>query len=307
MQNIPISYEQNQKRLRESLRRLKMRNFKFLALVLILMLSLASLAYAQDEEVPSFDFPVLVDVETVEGEFTESSMQIYSFIGSEGDEVTAEMLATEDSLVDPYLIILGPNGEVVGYNDDSDGFDSMIEEAELPVDGLYLVVATTWSELRNQTASEDSPLEDNEYELTVEGFNEPEEITDETTQLFGYSAAPAEGEESINLSGDMTIEEGLPVAYVFFWASEGQEISIVTDEASTDEALSDPIAYLFSASGERIAGVDDSNGFFPEIEVEAPEDGLYLAFITTYGFQEAAEMGDDFAGFGDVFVELTVE
>jgi hypothetical protein len=284
-----------------------MRNFKFLALVLILMLSLASLAYAQDEEVPSFSFPVLVDGETVEGEFSESSMQIYSFIGSEGDEVSAEMLATEGSLVDPYLIILGPNGEVVGYNDDADGFDSQIEDAELPVDGLYLVLATTWSELRNQTASEDSPLDDNEYELTVEGFNEPEEITDETTQLFGYSAAPAEGEESINLSGDMTIEEGLPVAYVFFWASEGQEISIVTDEASTDEALSDPIAYLFAASGERIAGVDDTNGFFPEIEVEAPEDGLYLAFITTYGFQEAAELDDDFSGFGDVFVELTVE
>jgi hypothetical protein len=305
MQNIPISYEQNQKRLRESLRRLNMRNFKFLALVLILMLSLASLAYAQDEEVPTFSFPALVDGETVEGEFTESSMQIYSFIGSEGDEVSAEMVASEDSLVDPYLIILGPNGEVVGYNDDSDGFDSMIEEAELPVDGLYLVLATTWSELRNQTASEDTPLEDNQYELTVEGFNEPEEITDETLQLFGYSVTAEEGE--IAVSEEITINEGSPVAFIFFMAEEGQEISITTDEASTDEALSDPIAYLFSASGERIAGVDDSNGFFPEIEVEAPEDGLYLAFITTYGFQEAAEMGDDFAGYGDVFIELTVE
>jgi hypothetical protein len=283
-----------------------MRSLKTLALILILMLSLASLAYAQDEEeTPSFDFPTLVDGETVDGEFTESSMQIYTFIGSEGDEVSAEMLAAEDSEVDPFLVILGPNGEVVAYNDDADGFNSSIEDAELATDGLYLVIATSWSELRDQTASEDEPLEDHGYELTVSGFNEPEEFTDETSQLFGYSAEAEEG--VLEIAGDLTIEEGMPVAYIFFLAEEGQTISITTSEASTDNAISDPLVYVFAASGERIAGVDDTDGFFPSLEIEAPEDGLYLVFVTSYGFQLANEEGDDYLGYGDVNVELVVE
>ena len=287
-----------------------MRKISLLVLVVGLMMALASFAAAQDEEVPSFDFPSLVDGETVEGEFTSSTMQLYSFIGSEGDEVSAEMVADEDSSTDPFLLILGPNGEVVAYNDDIDfdngDLNSAIEDAELPVDGLYLVLATSYSEMPNQTASEDEPFEGYTYELTVSGFSEPEEVTDETTQLFGYFGESDEN-GAVAIEGDLAIEDGLPVAYIFFVASEGQTISLTTDEASED-ALSDPMIMIFDASGERIAAQDDSeDGYFPSVEVEAPDDGLYLAFVTTYGFEGAPEMGDDFEGYGNVFVSLEVE
>lgn len=287
-----------------------MRKISLLVLIVVLMMALASFASAQDEEVPSFDFPALEDGETVEGEFTTSTMQIYSFIGSEGDEVSAEMVADEDSATDPFLAILGPNGEVVAYNDDIDfdngDYNSSIEDAELPVDGLYLVLATSYTEMRDQTASEDEPFEGFTYELTVSGFNEPEEVTDETSQLFGYFGESDE-DGAVAIEGDLAIEEGLPVAYIFFVASEGQTISLTTGEASED-GISDPMIYVFDAAGARIAAQDDNDeGYFPSVEVEAPDDGLYLAFVTSYGFQTAEEQGDDYTGYGNVFVSLTVE
>lgn len=282
-----------------------MRKISLLILVVVLMMALASFASAQDEEVPSFDFPVLVDGEQVESEFTSSSAQVYSFVGSEGDEVTAEMNADENSGVYPQIVILGPNGEVLGHAYDESGFSAVIE-AELPVDGLYLVLATTINELSTQTPTEDEPLEDYVYQLTVEGFNEPEEITDETSQLFGYFGESDE-DGAVAIEGDLAIEDGLPVAYIFFVASEGQTISLTTDEAS-DDALDDPMIMLFDASGARIAALDDSeDSLFPSVEVEAPDDGLYLAFVTTYGFEDAADLGDDFENYGNVFVSLEVE
>jgi hypothetical protein len=289
-----------------------MRKLPLLLLVGVMMLALASFVAAQDEEeAPGFAFPMLVDGETVEGEFTSSTMQIFSFVGSEGDEVSASMSATEDSETDPFIVILGPNGEVVAYNDDIDfengDYNSAIEDAELPVDGLYLVLATSYYEMRTQTASEDEPFEGYGYELTVEGFTEPEEVTAETTQLFGFFGESDE-DGAVFIEGDMTIEEGLPVAYIFFYATEGQTISISTDEAESD-GLTDPMVYVFDAAGSRIAAQDDTEDgeFFPSVEVEAPDDGLYLAFVTSYGFERAEEEGDDYLGYGDVFVSLEVE
>lgn len=286
---------------------------KFLSIFatsLVATLVLAGAALAQEDE-SGFAFPSLVDGETVEADFEESTMQLYTFIGSEGDEVTISMESTGDNEVDTLLVLLGANGEVVAYNDDIDtdggDYNSMIEEVELPADGLYVVVATLLEELHAQNASEDEPFEDTSYELTAEGFSEPAEMTEETDNLFGFFVEAEDG--VVEIAGDITLEEGLPIAYIFFFAEEGQTINFTTAESETDNAMADPLMYLFNADGARVVAMDDAEegDFFPAFEYEATEDGLYLAFVTGFGFPLAADEDSEYEGYGDVFVELVVE
>jgi len=99
--------------------------------------------------------------ETAEGEIDEQDPEsnIYrgyyepvTFEGSAGDDARIEMTSRDDT----YLILLAPNGTVVGENDDYRGLDSRID-AELPTDGQYTIIATSFS--RRATF---------EYELSLE-------------------------------------------------------------------------------------------------------------------------------------------
>jgi hypothetical protein len=279
-----------------------------LVLCLVLGAFLAvSVVAAQDDDESLLSLPVLVDGESVDGEFEESTMQLYYFVGSEGDEVSITMEQDEDSDLDPFVVLLGANGEVIGYNDDgSNGLASELE-AELPADGAYLVVATTLGELSAQSVSTDEPLDEVQaYVLTVSGFSEPEEVTEETTLLNGFIVEQEDG--AISVDGVMTITVETPVQYIFFPATEGQEIHLTTTEASdSDEQLTDTLVYVFNAEGERIAGVDDDDDLYAEVSVEANDDGLYIAFVTGYGFWLAEEMGDEYPNIGDANVTLEVE
>jgi hypothetical protein len=110
--------------------------------------------------------------DTVEGEITDDQFAVvYSFEGEEGDVVTITMVDTSrNGELDPYLILLDENGEVIAENDDAergarlpDDLDSQIAEFELPEDGVYTIVATRYQ-------FEDGAGE-GEFELTLEGDN----------------------------------------------------------------------------------------------------------------------------------------
>jgi hypothetical protein len=273
-----------------------------------------SVVAAQDEDGDTLALPVLVDGESVDGEFESSTMQLYYFLGSEGDEVSITMEQDEDSLLDPFVILLGANGEVIAYNDDSSSGDlaplaSEVEDAELPADGAYVVVATALSELREPTIAEGESLDEAQaYVLTVSGFSEPEGADDpEVTNLNGF-VVEAEDDGSIAADGVMTITTDAPVQYIFFPATEGQEINVTTSESSdSDTQLTDTMVYVFDAEGARIAGSDDADGLYAATSVEAPDDGIYIVFVTSYLFWTAGEMGEDYTGIGDAVVTLEVE
>lgn len=287
-------------------------------LVLCLMLGAfltVSVASAQDAtpEAQSLSIPVLVEGEAVDGEFDTSTMQLYYFLGTEGDKVSITMEQERNSTLDPYVILLGANGEVIAYNDDNSSGDlrplaSEITDAELPADGAYLVVATSFTELREPSVSVDSPLDEPlAYTLIVSGFSEPANADDPNiTNLNGFVVDAAD-DGTIDADGVMTISADAPVQYIFFPATQGQEISLTTSEAtdSTDQ-LSDTLVYVFDASGARIAGSDDANGLYAATSVEAPDDGLYIAFVTAYGYQYASDTSTDFTSVGDADVALTV-
>jgi hypothetical protein len=289
-----------------------MRKMLLVLCVLLLALMAVSIVAAQDDEETSLALPTLEDGVPVEGTFEDSTMQVYFFVGSEGDLVSVWMEQESGSTLDPFVILLGPNGEVIAYNDDTDNADmetfaSEIIEAELPVDGAYLVVATAFTEVREPTIPAGESLEEAlNYTLTVSGFTAPEDGDDTTDDLNGFVVAPEDGVIAAN--GVLTINADNPVAYIFFPAEEGQTITLTTSESSdSEEPLTDSMVYVFDAEGQRIAGSDDADGLFAATSVEAPDTGIYVAMVTSFGFWAAGEDPDNYTGVGDVVVALEVQ
>src|SRR5687768_11490825 len=93
---------------------------KRIILSLVLMFLVALPVMAQSDEPRLGVHGILNNGEAVSSEFSdESGMHLYTFAGN-GDDVVTIRMEGEDE-VDPYLIVLGSDGEVLGSNDDSDG------------------------------------------------------------------------------------------------------------------------------------------------------------------------------------------
>lgn len=80
--------------------------------------------------------------DTVSGEILADAWLLWTFEGTEGDviNISATSTALENSL-DLYLVIVGPDGEILDSDDDSGGdLNPSIEALPLPVTGPYLIV-----------------------------------------------------------------------------------------------------------------------------------------------------------------------
>lgn len=83
--------------------------------------------------------------ETVEGELPRGGVQIYTFEGEAGEEVTIRMEA-DDATLDPYLELRDADGDLLAEDDDSGGdLDAEIDDFELPEDGVYTIVVRTFA------------------------------------------------------------------------------------------------------------------------------------------------------------------
>ena len=74
--------------------------------------------------------------------------ELWSFEGTEGQLVTIGLTAVADSL-DTYLILIGPEGDVIAENDDIDpgvNVDSQLEGIALPATGIYTIVVRGFDE-----------------------------------------------------------------------------------------------------------------------------------------------------------------
>lgn len=70
-----------------------------------------------------------------------SFFDAYTFEGKAGQEVTIEMDSTE---VDPYLILLAPDGRDVAQDDDGGGGSNARLVTQLPADGTYTILANSY-------------------------------------------------------------------------------------------------------------------------------------------------------------------
>jgi hypothetical protein len=256
-----------------------MRTFRFTLVfaVLALLLALFGTAAAQEEE--KLTIPILEDGAEVESSFSDNiTAVLYSFIGSEGDEVTISAEALTDDL-DMYMVLLGERGEIYASEDDTNGLDPVIE-IELPQDGGYFIFLTrfgSWDAVENG---------DEDYRLQLNGNNVPDGADPDSITYYHGNI-----EDTGTLEAEITLQE--PVYYFNFTGKEGDVVNIDVSSSDFDTAL-----HLFASGGERITASDDSNGTTDSsiVRFELPADGKYLFFVTTVYMGDLEGQGENKVG-----------
>lgn len=196
--------------------------------------------------------------DTVEGEITEDEPQVeYIFEGEEGDIITITVIA-EDGEFDPTVALLDEDGDEIAYNDDAQLIigdmsrtDSQIAGFELPDDGVYTIVVSSFA-----------GAGEGDYTLSLEE-GAPEIEAEEIA--YGDS-----------IVGEISEDE--PVQFYVFEGEEG-DVVLITMTAEDPRDLDTTLEVLDSA-GNTIAYNDDDttgevDGTDSFIEVELPEDGVY--------------------------------
>ncbi len=268
-----------------------MKFLKLLTIVLII-LSLAVTAVSAQKDEPAtgegITLPIMLDGDTFSGQFDGLiTGQLLAFNGSEGDSVTISMVQTdENSSLDPLIVLLGQAGEVLASDDDSGdvSLSSLIEDFELPYDGSYYIVATTFANLNNEEDLSD-PLA---FDITLTGNTQPTGIDgyDENTVNF-LSGAVVVGDV---VDGELITAE--PVYFITFEGEEGQVLDLTLDSDDFD-----PLLYVFDPNGSRIGVNDDDDGLNSALSgLELSQTGRYLIFVTSYGYDDAAEFDFDASG-----------
>lgn len=241
-----------------------------LLLCIFSLLPLTSAAQSDAGE-PTFAIPVLVDGEVRNDSFAQAEdARLYAFNGQAGDLVNISMEPEDYTQLNPYLFLLNDTGEIIAYNDDSpldDApiFAAAIVDAELPADGTYFVLATTyWGRMDDLASKEHGP---HHYELKASGFT--------TTKTTAYAIAP--------VILPLNIDEPLPIIipeathwmpFAGFHGSAGEVINLET--ARGESGSIDTILYLFDSTGQRIAADDTAFDFDSITDFELPTDGTYL-------------------------------
>jgi hypothetical protein len=252
--------------------------YRWLVMTIIGLLALP--AMAQESAEPRLELVRLRNEQTLESAISaQVPTELFFFVGKEGDSITVTMMQDESSLavlgtmLDPYLLILGPAGQVLAFNDDmAEGtLNAQVADLVLPADGPYLVFATSLANLRAEGIMQGE--EAWPYTITLEGSTAPED--EASFSLLGSTLT-----FGTPFNGTITPEE--PVYYFFFNGEAGDVIDLTLTSEDFDTVL-----YLFSGkTGARVAFNDDSEGSFNSalIDFELPTTTRYLVFATYYGF-----------------------
>lgn len=221
---------------------------------------------------------------TFEGDKT---AQLYGFNGSAGDNVIVAMTQLDGSELDPFFVLLGERGEVYAADDDSGvdvQFSARIKNFELPYDGSYFVLATSFIYIDNiLEQSNEGLVEPQDYEILVSGITPPEGMADfDPDMVTFYNTEVGYGTDGY---AEVTVAE--PVYYFTFAASAGDVININTSSSNFDT-----IIHLFDSEGVRIAVNDDvaegnTNSAIQGFTI--PADGEYLFFVTDVRFYDVAD------------------
>jgi len=270
------------------------RLFLSFMLLSVLLLSFAGIAQAQSTPDVSSNGTIGVRKILHSGQAFSDEFQngatayLYGFLGSKGDTVTISMTQKEGSDLDPFVVLLGPRGEMLASDDDSgtDVFGSaQVSNKELPDDGVYLVVATTFAhidEILVENGEVTAEPTDQTFDITVAGNNDPAS----TDQALIFTKDMVKGD---TLNGESTLAN--PVGYYTYEGKAGDTISISTKADTSSDPIIDTVLHVFDPEGNRIAINDtDPNGSGSDAAVNdltLPEDGTYMIFATDVFFYNA--------------------
>lgn len=231
-------------------------------IIMLVILALTLPAMAQTDEI---DFIVLESGEAISATFEESiTSQIFAFNGLEGDRVSITMQPAENSSIDPFLVLMSPDGAVIASDDDSGGnFAALINGVALPVDGTYLVLASSF-EFIDPFAVPDELEAPLEYTLTMTG------ATGDPDADLELTVADISAGDTI----DDTIDEEQPIALYVFSANAGERVSVLVESLNFQT-----VVQLFDPAGNRI-GID----YTTLDDIELTEDGVHLLFVSDVAF-----------------------
>jgi len=269
--------------------------------ILIAIFPFAASAQSDEEDPtnPNFLLTILEDGESAESFFDgDVTAELFAFYGTTGDVVTLTMTQAEDSELDPYLVVLGSAGQLIAVDDDGGdvSLSAEIAELELPADGIYLVIASSFDYINSIVSTE--PLEEEQaFTISLTGATMP---ADEDSKQY-FSSRLEIGD---SFEGYSTLDE--PVYYfTLVTLEDGGAIDVTV--ASEDF---DTLVMVFGPGGGRIAVNDDDEenaGTDSAVRgVELLDTGKYLIFATDVAFpnvgDEEAEL--EYTG-GDFTITVT--
>ncbi|MFC1959198.1 hypothetical protein ACFLYO_00660, partial [Chloroflexota bacterium] len=241
--------------------------------------------------VNNLDNPDLPPLPLVYGDRIESTitadrpLEQYSFTGQMNDQVVIMMDAAGDDL-DPFLVLYGPAGEIIGQDDDSGNRNNAQLNAVLPLDGQYTIAASRFGR-ENGTTAGIYTLELSSSALVQEQLLQSPEPS---------AALPAEfaGLPRLHYGdavGAMLDDVNSYRAYVFE-AAGGDEIILTMENYGGDL---DPMILLLDAGLDTIAQHDDiveGENRNSRLEFTIPADGYYAVLATRFEGEDGSTTGD---------------
>ncbi len=219
--------------------------------------------------------------ESVNGEFSESDgtwavrgtyADGYVFEGESGQTVEVTLSSRD---LDSYLVVLGPEGDIIGENDD---YGSLLDSrltVRLPSAGSYRAIATTYSLARG------------DYELTLAARSP--ELVEADVLNYGTTTEGALGESD----PERQTASGRVDTYRLEGAA-GERVLVAMRSEVVNSLL-----WLVGPTGEVLARDDDSGGGRDAfLELVLPYSGTYLISAASTGgefghYELTLESGDE--------------
>lgn len=202
--------------------------------------------------------------------------QAFSFEGNQGDVITIEMTASDDTL-DPYIRLLDPNGNEIAANDDLDFStrNAAIVEFTLPTRGTYTVVATRFEFANGLTSGG--------YTLTLTAVSSTAlPPTTSNPPINGSTSAASALSYGQVATGNLAVSN-LEDRYVF----TGQAGDVVTVTMRATSGNLDSYLSILDAQGKEVAFNDNDLLSSKQDAVissfKLPADGTYTIVATRYG------------------------
>lgn len=220
----------------------------------------------------------------------------YTFTGSIGDVVNIRMNAQAGALVDTYLYLFGPSGDLIAENDDADltTTDAAILTFELPESGVYRILATRFGGEVGLSAGD--------FTLTLEAVSLATGEDNPTEETVGESqpaqpVTPVSTDTTV-LSINSTVTgavDNSSLRQLYTFSGKAGEVITISMRATGGDL--DAYLSLLDPAGNEIAFNDDelANLQGTQDAVIAnfilPVDGTYTIVATRYGAKYGATAG----------------
>ncbi|MBD2090539.1 trypsin-like peptidase domain-containing protein [Microcoleus sp. FACHB-1515] len=200
----------------------------------------------------------------------DSYFNAYSFDGQAGQQVLIEMSSSD---FDAYLILIGPDGESIGQDDDGGGGTNSRLIATLPASGRYTILANTYS-----------AGETGDYSLRAATTSARPTTQTPRPGTGGASRPTPQGvilrEQGVLGENSQVLEQdGSLYDQYQFQGRQGQQVTISMESSEFDTylLLVDPNGQLVDQNDDGSQGSTNS-----QIVATLPADGTYTVIANAY-------------------------